>query len=100
MKWRKSNCLFFALGKLRRDWDDGGYIRIRQSHAVHMFHAGRRHPLRWLPHFQHIDKHGRVTQFVPTKRQVLRHRRLPLWRVMFEVLWFEGQVIGDDKPEP
>jgi len=93
----RSNCFVYAL---RKWWAEGGSIIIRRSQLAAMFPRPRWHPVNWVPHFLHRARCLKITQFVPTEQTKERHKRGGLIRAWLELFWFEGQVIGDDKPRP
>jgi hypothetical protein len=66
-------CLTYAVGKWVRE---GGYLLVRRSHFS-----------RLCPHLLHMDRSGRITQFVPDHP---KH----LW---FPPLWYKGKIKEGDK---
>lgn len=92
------NCLSYALSMW---WHHGGYLLVRRSLAWELFDVSNRPwwQFAWLvaliPHFLHKDRKGRITQYVPTRRQVAIHNK-NLLRFWVSLLHFEGRVVKGD----
>jgi len=74
------NCLTYAVAKQLKE---GGYVLWRRSKY-----------LRWIPHFIHLDRAGKWSQYVPTK--VPRNhfiRWLHLWHFTGKVV--EGHIVEE-----
>lgn len=89
------NCFTYAVGK----WmNEGGYILMRRSQLRLMFPRPWWHPVNLVPHFLHRGWDHVVTQYVPTAEQKQKHLKDGLWRAWLDLWHFDGEVIGDDKP--
>lgn len=90
------NCWSYAF---RRVVKDGGYLMARRSHSADEIGAGKTSARWWLPHFLHMDRSGRVTQYRPTEDELdIQNSRW--WRFWMRLPHFSGEVVtGDDKKE-
>jgi hypothetical protein len=57
------------------------------------------HPASWVPHFQHKDQDGKVTQYVPTAAQKQENQARGMWKTWLGLWRFDGIVVGDDDPD-
>lgn len=73
----RSNCLFWALGKL---WREGGYLAMRRSRACPCM----------VPHFFWSPDLVRWTSYKP-----IRPERG--WVVLIDKWWFRGHVVEGDE---
>lgn len=93
------NCLSYAVSKW---WREGGYVVIRRSLAWELFGVAKRpwySPARLVvivPHFLHVSRDGRMTQYVPTPEQVAEHKQC-LLRFWLSLFFFRGQVVEGDQ---
>ena len=89
------NCLTYALRRWR---ERGGYLVIRRSQLASVFGLGKRHPLRWVPHFLHMDRDSTVLHhYCPTPEQHDRDAKSSHWWAWLRLWHFEGiEKRGDD----
>lgn len=94
-----NNCLTYAIKKWRRE---GGYLLVRRSLAYEIFDASSfsfwslRRVVFLVPHFLHQSYDGRITQFVPTEKQIDKDKGSVI-RFLVSLWSFDGHIIeGDD----
>ena len=93
----KSNCLFYAVGQWLKH---GGYILMRRSHFAEEFNVTSRwHPAWYIPHFLHRTKAHEVTQFTADPKFSEMPNTPSKFKAWLMLWWFEGKIIGDDKPK-
>jgi len=87
------NCLTYAVSQYAKN---GGYLVMRKSQFAKAIGAGRWHIAHMVPHFLHMDRDKRITQYVPTDEQkqgMLKKGAFKQWLALWH---FDGCVVEGD----